>query len=497
MVAKKILAVCASISIAISASYLCPKASADINYSQINNNKSFNQTDSAEEYYKKALEINPKNTEALNNLGKIYLDQNDLDDAISNFRESIRLNPKNSTYYINLAEALIEKGDFEQATKDLTLALNLFPKNDSLYNFLGKAYEQQRLQAEAIKAYKKSIELNPKKTEAYANLSDLYANTGENDLALNTMKQAIETNPEYIEGKFKIAELYLSMGQNEQAIKFYKEIENTSEYSSYAIKGLAKAYFLENQNASLVSANISKEEYNSLENSLKQAINNDLKDLQLQLALLRILKITKPYSESQEYLDKILKNASSSAIDNIIKGEALLVFNRFNDAEIEFKKALNTLKEDDDILYLGDILTMDKQYKTSKEAYSVVLARDFDNIKAEKALDKIKQSENEAFSKYNVGKSLYEQNKTQQATETLLDALSINPFMPKAQLLLAQIFEKTKYYPEALDHYTAYINLIRNYTPDYKKYKKKVDSLQIKVEKLQKSCEITKKFKRA
>ncbi len=55
-------------------------------------------------------------------------------------------------------------------------------------------------------------------------------------------------------------------------------------------------------------------------------------------------------------------------------------------------------------------------------------------------------------------------------------------YLPEAHLGIAKAFEQEKYYYNAIDHYTAYVNLINiSQIDDKEKYTKKIAKLKKKV----------------
>ena len=84
----------------------------------------------------------------------------------------------------------------------------------------------------------------------------------------------------------------------------------------------------------------------------------------------------------------------------------------------------------------------------------------------------------------------------QAAIEAYRDCLSLNPSLAEAQLEIAKAFEKEKYYFNAMEHYTAYINLGAARPEEVLKYQKRINKLSIKVKKMQASGKEVKKFTR-
>ena len=59
----------------------------------------------AEEFYQRAIQQNPKFSEAFSNLGNVYLAQRKTDLAIDSYQQAIRLSPNKGAYYYNLYRA--------------------------------------------------------------------------------------------------------------------------------------------------------------------------------------------------------------------------------------------------------------------------------------------------------------------------------------------------------------------------------------------------------
>ncbi|MFA6989066.1 MAG: tetratricopeptide repeat protein, partial [Candidatus Gastranaerophilaceae bacterium] len=167
-----------------------------------------------------------------------------------------------------------------------------------------------------------------------------------------------------------------------------------------------------------------------------------------------------------------------------------------NNAKKEFESALSFVNDKNDIIYIGEILTLDGQYEVAKDAFSRVLSMDPENIKAQKALERIKQNEDMALAKYNIAKGFYDEGQKTSAIETLRECLTLNPNLKQAHLLLAKAFEKEDYLYNAQEHYTAYINLMPAYGKEYYSVQNKIEKLNNKMNTMKNKGQETKKFSR-
>lgn len=452
--------------------------------------------DEAEKYYRKALEIEPKYSEAIENLGKVLYVKNQVDTSIGKFKEAIALNTKNSSAYYHLGEALIAKGEYSKAINYLQTALYLNPNSAPVHDMLGKAYQLQGNEAAAIIEFKKACLIKPEYSYPYLRLANIYQDRGDYELAVSELRSAISVNPDFLEGKMKIADISLTTGKADQAIRYYREIMGNKNYTQLALKGLSKAYFMKAQEVSSEANLVSESEYVDAEKAIKQAIQFNPEDLQLYLALLRISRLTNKDGQSELYLSKIIENPANKPVDHIIKGEAYVTYKKYNDANNEFKQAMYQLESVKDLLNLGEIFITNRQYPAAKETFNKVLSMEPDNTKALRALERIQRNESQAVAKIHVAKGFYNTRQRMAAIEAFRDALSLNPYLTEAQLLIAKTFEKEKYYFNAIEHYTAYINLVNMTGKDAEKYRKKISSLTEKIQKMQEKGETVKKFTR-
>lgn len=79
---------------------------------------------------KKALEIDPRNSNALNSLGFIYSEERlDLPRGIQLCRQAVELNPRNPAYHDSLGWSFYRAGNLSEAKASLRRALDLAPGN--------------------------------------------------------------------------------------------------------------------------------------------------------------------------------------------------------------------------------------------------------------------------------------------------------------------------------------------------------------------------------
>jgi len=104
--------------------------------------------------------------EAYGALGVAFFENGMLDGAAVAFRRALLLNPADSDMHNNLGIVYIRQGKFEPAIGAFKLALKTDPNNAEAYNQLGNVYLKLRRRNDAIAAYREALRLDPDHREA-------------------------------------------------------------------------------------------------------------------------------------------------------------------------------------------------------------------------------------------------------------------------------------------------------------------------------------------
>ena len=91
------------------------------------------------------------------------------DTAIEYYTKAIELNPTNSESYAKRANAKYLLGNYKDAVKDYTSALEIDPNQENIYYNRGIANTNLKAYDEVIADYTKELEVNPKNINAYLN----------------------------------------------------------------------------------------------------------------------------------------------------------------------------------------------------------------------------------------------------------------------------------------------------------------------------------------
>jgi TolA-binding protein len=122
------------------------------------------EADAATACFKKAIQLDPKSTDAHFSLGILLCDvKREYDEAIASFRKVIELDPKRAMAHCNLGIALFKKGQDDEAIASFRKAIELDPKLAEAHCNLGHALKSQGRFTEALAALKRGHELGSKR----------------------------------------------------------------------------------------------------------------------------------------------------------------------------------------------------------------------------------------------------------------------------------------------------------------------------------------------
>jgi tetratricopeptide (TPR) repeat protein len=144
----------------------------------------------AEEYAKKAVEIDPKLPLAHSLLGEIYFYKSRLQEAIEEFQKELELNPADAAVYYKLADAYSRVQRFEEAERLLQRSIWLDATSTGPYILLGKVLEKKGETALAVRALQRALAMDPNNPIPHHLLGQAYRELGQTEDADRELKLA-------------------------------------------------------------------------------------------------------------------------------------------------------------------------------------------------------------------------------------------------------------------------------------------------------------------
>jgi len=132
----------------------------------------------AEEYAKKAAELDPKLPLSRQLLGEIALAKQDVDEAIAEFEKERDLNPLYGGIYDRLGDAYTRAGQYQKALQALQQAVLLEPNSTGPYILLGKVMLKQQDPVSAAMYLERALSMDPNNYMTHSLLGQAYRAMG-------------------------------------------------------------------------------------------------------------------------------------------------------------------------------------------------------------------------------------------------------------------------------------------------------------------------------
>ena len=142
----------------------------------------------AEEYAKKAVELDPKLPLAHSLLGELYLYKSRLPEAIEQFQKELELNPGEAAVYYKMADAYSRLQKYEEAEKLLQRSIWLDATSTGPYILMGKVLEKKGETALAVRALQRAIAMDPNNSIPHHLLGQAYRELGRTEEAERELK---------------------------------------------------------------------------------------------------------------------------------------------------------------------------------------------------------------------------------------------------------------------------------------------------------------------
>ena len=131
----------------------------------------------AEKNYQHALKLDPKYSEAVNNLGTIYYANKRYGAAIRRYNAALKLKPDTASYYSNLGTAYFARKDYKKAALAYQTAVHLDPDIFENHSTFGTTLQERSVSEFAAFHYY---------------LARTYAKAGQKDRALLYIRKSLE-----------------------------------------------------------------------------------------------------------------------------------------------------------------------------------------------------------------------------------------------------------------------------------------------------------------
>ena len=135
------------------------------------------QLDQAKKQYEQAVRLNPRYSEAINNLGTVHYARKSYRRAIGSYKKALRLSPQSASIYSNIGTAYFARKDYKKALEAYQQALAIDPEVFEHRSSFGVMLQERSVEERA-------------KFHYY--LAKTYAKAGMKDRAFTYIRKALE-----------------------------------------------------------------------------------------------------------------------------------------------------------------------------------------------------------------------------------------------------------------------------------------------------------------
>jgi len=135
------------------------------------------ELDSAKKQYERAIKLDPKYAEAINNLGTVYYAHKSYRRAVKEYKKALRITPESAAFLSNLGTAYYARRQYKEASLMYEKALQIDPQIFDRRSSMGTTLQERSVEERAKFHYI---------------LAKTYAKAGDTEHALEYIRKALE-----------------------------------------------------------------------------------------------------------------------------------------------------------------------------------------------------------------------------------------------------------------------------------------------------------------
>lgn len=205
----------------------------------------------AEEYYVKALDVQPDFKEVRDLLTDLRVSRNDFDGAIDVAQAAIRTNPSDPNNYYRLSQILTQQWRLREASQYLDKAIRLNPDNARYHRAKASIFRFQKRLNDAIAEQEKAVKLGADRPFELTELAALNELAGNDSVAADNLREAIKAAPAtqaaYSSAQQKLLQLLARGKRYDDLIVEYQRAVQVQPKDATLRLGLADIYLKQNK----------------------------------------------------------------------------------------------------------------------------------------------------------------------------------------------------------------------------------------------------------
>lgn len=376
----------------------------------------------AYDYYQ-ILDVPEYTLEANTALGDIYKIFNKAETALDFYKKALNISPDNTETHLKLARTYEQLKDFNASLKEYDYALKSSEEKEDILNSLEKIWQ-------------KKVDEFPKDAEAHSNLGVVYQKQKRYTEALAEYQKAQVLNPSNLNTKINIATLFQEQKKYDLAINNYDSILKIQPYNAKVLTYKAECLKALNRTDEAIGL-------------YKTALSVDPQNAQIKAELFELLKKTMPTEDVLDFLYKNVQNSPMNANSYYEFAYELHKANKIDDAIVYY---LETIRLDntkaDAYVNLSQAYRQKKNYS---DAYKIIQkAKTFapDNEQVQKQYDLV--AKEYASNKYILASNAFQSGDYNRA---IAEYKQIEPATSDSLIGIAGSYQALSNYQEAIHYY--------------------------------------------
>lgn len=355
----------------------------------------------AEKAYKKALELEPENEDAMSGLAMVYADLGNNKAATDLLRKVADKNPSLRTL-TNLAANYEGMHEYALAAETLRRTIQMAPGNNEVKRAFAQNLMLSEQFPEALKQYEELVAEDPRDIEAQLRISQIYREQRNFAKAREAANKAKQIDPANLEVRYNDVNLLDAEGKTAEAITALKDMLASGTKRTYnATEKVSRIRLLER----LALLYRSNEQPHDAIDAFRQIGDLD-KDMAPRAAaqIIDTYRLAKEYKKAEQEADSAIKQYPDDRAVRATRASLLADVGRGEEAVSETKKLFDGKNDRETYIALAQVYDKTKNYNEMAKALD--------------AADKLSQSpedrENIAFMRG----AMYEKQKKFEAAES-------------------------------------------------------------------------------
>ena len=356
----------------------------DILYAQVMLAQAENNLQKKDQYLKKILAINPKDSQALTEQGLDFYSAKRYNDARRKFIEAYKADPKCTEALIGLGRINYLEGKLDQAESNLTTVLEQEPNNSTALAELARIKSETNRMYQALQDINRAAELEPNNPSHWNDIGSYNLTIGRKEEAKKAYDKVIELTPDSYVAYIYRAGINDELGYKEDALADYIKVCNLYPPYYFALEGAGILLW-------------EKEDWLNAGTAFLKALSKA--PASYQYALLYAISLYKQNKnlDAKKFMQNYLKSINRTEKEN----EYFLcrLFIDFSgDSELINRATAETdmVKKGRLFFYLGEFYNLTKKYTLAEKCYVQVMSIEnpafFEYRFAKKAMDEFNSS---------------------------------------------------------------------------------------------------------